>query len=85
MKSNQRENGIEFGDGSHIIYVNGAYSGDDAFGRLMKDFKYKNSEELFYSELAKGVRHFKEGEGRKMVCEAVENYAKKYAAKIEAE
>ena len=27
-----------FNDGSHMIYVNGAYHGDDDIGRLMSDF-----------------------------------------------
>ncbi len=80
-----RENGEEFPDGSHIIYVNGSYTGDDELGRLMKDFKCKNAKDMYYPELAEGVRHFKEKGGRTMVCEAVENFAKKYAAQIEAE
>ncbi len=54
-------------------------------GRLMKDFKCKNAKDMYYPELAEGVRHFKEEGGRAMVCEAVENFAKKYAAQIEAE
>ncbi len=33
---------------------------------------------MYYPELAKGVRHFKE-EGRRIMCEAVERYAKSYA------
>ena len=30
--------GEPFGDGEHILYVNGAYRGDDDIGRLMHDF-----------------------------------------------
>lgn len=33
-----RKPGEPFDDGSHLIYVNGAYSGDDDIGQLMKDF-----------------------------------------------
>ena len=65
-----------FDDGSHIVYVNGSYKGDDAIGRLMHDFGCKESKDIYYPELAKGVKHFKEEEGgRKIMCEAVEKYA----------
>jgi hypothetical protein len=69
-----------FDDGSHIIYVNGSYKGDDAIGKLMHDFGCKDSKDIYYPELAKGVKHFKEEEGgRKIMCEAVEKYAESYA------
>jgi hypothetical protein len=69
-----------FDDGSHIIYVNGSYKGDDAIGRMMHDFGCKDSKDFYYPELAKGVKHFKEEEGgRKIMCEAVEKYAERYA------
>ncbi len=32
------ETGEVFGDGSHIIYVNGRYEGNDDIGRMMRDF-----------------------------------------------
>lgn len=70
----------KFDDGSHIVYVNGSYKGDDAVGRLMHDFGCKKSKDIYYSELAKGVKHFKEEGGRKAMCEAVEKYAEKRAA-----
>ena len=68
-----------FDDGSHIVYVNGSYKGDDAIGRLIHDFGCKKSKDIFYSELAKGVKHFKEEGGRKIMCEAVEKYAEQRA------
>jgi predicted thioesterase len=64
-----------FDDGSHIIYVNGSYKGDDPIGRMMHDFGCKESKDIYYPELAKGVKHFKEEGGRKIMCEAVERYA----------
>ena len=64
-----------FDDGSHIVYVNGNYKGDDTVGRLMHDFSCKESKDMYYPELAKGVRHFKEEGGRERMCEAVEKYA----------
>ena len=69
-----------FNDGSHIIYVNGSYKGEDAIGKLMHDFGCKESKDIYYLELAKGVKHFKEEEGgRKIMSEAVEKYAQNYA------
>ena len=64
-----------FDDGSHIVYVNGNYKGDDTVGRLMHDFGCKEAKDMYYPELAKGVRHFKEEGGRERMCEAVEKYA----------
>lgn len=69
-----------FGDGSHIIYVNGSYKGDDAIGKLVSDFHQTDSENMYYSELADGVEHYKETEkGRGNMSEAVEKYAREYA------
>jgi len=70
-----RETGEEFDDGSHIIYVNGKYKGNDDIGLLIKDFHCKKSSKIHYSELAEGVRYYKETEeGRDTMCEAVEKY-----------
>ncbi len=70
------ETGQKFNDGSHIVYVNGKYRGDDPIGRLMEDFRAKSSTVMNYKELADGVHHFKETEkGRDLMCEAVRKYA----------
>lgn len=69
-----------FDDGSHIVYVNGSYKGDDAIGKLMHDFGCRESKDMYYPELAKGVKHFKEEEGgRKIMCESVERYGDRRA------
>ena len=68
-----------FDDGSHIVYVNGNYKGDDTIGRLMHDFGCKEAKDMYYPELAKGVKHFKEEGGRERMCEAVEKYADRRA------
>ena len=74
------ETGEPLDDGSYIIYVNGAYKGDDEIGRLMHDFHSLKSEEMNYKELADGLHHFKEtGKGRDTMCEAVVEFAKEYA------
>ena len=44
----------------------------------MYDFGCEESKDIYYPELAEGVKHFKEEEGgRKVMCEAVEKYADK--------
>ena len=59
-----QEAGTLFGDGSHIIYVNGNYKDDsDPFGKLIHDFRCTSAVDIFYQELANPVRHFKEMEG----------------------
>lgn len=56
------EERVLFGDGSHILYVNGAYRGEDAIGRLMHDFCCTDPDEMHYEALARKARHFKEDE-----------------------
>ena len=81
-----RETGEIFEDGSHIVYVNGNYKGDDEIGQLMNDFHQTDPDNMHYEELAQGVKHFKEvEEGRDTMCEAVQEYAEKYALKQRTE
>ena len=77
------ETGVYFGDGSHIIYVNGSYKDDnDPIGRLMHDFRCVSSVDMFYPELAKQVQYFKETEGgREIMCQVFEDLAEKRAEK----
>ncbi len=82
IRRNIDETKHPFTDGSHIIYVNGSYEADDALGMLVKDFRNREAKEMHYSELAEGVRYFKEEEGREAMCEAVERYAEKYANRV---
>ena len=73
-----KETGREFGDGSHIIYVNGRYNGNDEIGMLIHDFKCLNSEEVYNSALAAGIKQYKETEGgRKEMSDIVERYGNK--------
>ena len=73
------ETGTYFGDGSHIIYVNGSYKDDnDPVGRLMHDFRCLSSADMFYPVLARAVEYFKETEGgREVVCQIFEDLAEK--------
>lgn len=79
-----KETGAAFGDGSHIIYVNGSYKNDEEpIGKLMHDFRCTSSIDMFYPVLANQVRYFKETEGGKeIVCKTFEELADKRAEKI---
>lgn len=52
-----------FNDGSHIIFVNGQYNGNDNIGKLMHDFRCRDAEDMNYSVLADKVKYFKMDEG----------------------
>ncbi|MCM1124705.1 MAG: PD-(D/E)XK nuclease family transposase [Eubacterium sp.] len=73
------ETGVYFGDGSHIIYVNGSYKDDnDPVGKLMHDFRCVSSVDMFYPELAEQVKFFKETKGgREIMCQVFEDLAEK--------
>jgi hypothetical protein len=75
-----RETGEAFGDGAHIIHVNGKYRGKDDFGKLAHDFNCKKADNIYFKPLADGVRHFKETEeGRDAMCESFTKLADKVA------
>lgn len=68
------ETGESFGDGSHIIYVNGAYRDDTPLGKLMHDFSCSNPGDMNYKVLAERTRYFKEHkEGLESMCKVVED------------
>ncbi len=62
-----------FGDGSHILYVNGAWRDDSPLGRLMHDFSCTDPADMHYNVLAQRVRFFKESKkGVAIMCKAME-------------
>ena len=66
--------GERFEDGSHILYVNGAYRGDTPVGRLMHDFSCTDAKDMYYGTLASRVKFFKESkEGIEIMCKAMED------------
>ena len=73
------ETGEVFGDGSHIIYVNGRYEGNDDIGWMMRDFHQCRPEQIKSETLSKAVAYYKEKEGRGAMSEAVRKYAMEYA------
>ena len=63
-----------FGDEEHIVYVNGANEDSETeLGKLMHDFRCTNPDDMFFKELAKKPRYFKEtDEGVKAMCKVIE-------------
>ena len=56
------EDKTPFGDGTHIIFVNGEYRGDDAIGNLMNDFFCTGADQMKNEVLADRMTFFKETE-----------------------
>ena len=76
------ENKVLFGDGSHILYVNGKYRGDDEIGKLMHDFSCTNPEDMNYEALAKRARYYKQDEkGVATMCKIMEDMRNEAAKK----
>ena len=69
------EIGQLFDDAEHIVYVNGAYENDaDDIGKLMNDFRVSDPDRMYFPELAKRTRYFKEDEkGVATMCKAMED------------
>ena len=69
-----RETGQLFHDHAHIVYVNGAWRGDDAIGKLMHDFGCKDYRDMYNGDLASIVRHYKEEpEGVMKMCKIMQD------------
>ena len=75
-----------FGDGNHIIYVNGKFRDTNhPIGRLMHDFNCTKAADMFNDVLANEVKYFKETEGgRSQMCELLEEMREEAAAKAAA-
>lgn len=74
-----------FGDGAHIIYVNGAFRDlEHPVGRLMHDMNCTDPDKILNPLLAKEVRYLKETEGGKIqMCRAFEEVARESAKEAE--
>ena len=78
------ENKVLFGDGSHIIYVNGKYRGNDEIGKLMHDFSCTNPDDMNYEALAQKARYYKQDEkGVAAMCKIMEDMRNEAAQKAE--
>ena len=68
------ETGERFEDGTHILYVNGAYRDESPIGKLMHDFSCTNPSDMYYGVLADRVKFFKESkEGIAVMCKSMED------------
>ena len=67
------EAGLEFGDGTHVIYVNGATRSTTEIGKLVHDLLCRDAAEMYFDVLRKQVSQFKKSEeGRRKMCKAME-------------
>ena len=61
------------GDGTHIIYVNGATRSATEIGKLVHDLWCRDAAEMYFDILRKQVSQFKNSEeGRHVMCKAME-------------
>ena len=80
----RREDGTgEFlGDGTHIIYVNGATRSETEIGKLVHDLLCPDASEMYFEVLRKQVRQFKNSEeGRYVMCKAMEELGARRGAR----
>ena len=62
-----------FNDRAHILYVNGAYRGNDPLGDLMHDFCCNDPDDMKNAMLAEASRYYKENpKGVEIMCKAME-------------
>ena len=62
-------NGERLGDGTHLLYANAAYRGDDPLGSLMRDFCESDPDKIRDGMLRERVQYFKRTpEGVKEMC-----------------
>ena len=75
-----------FGDGTHIIYVNGATRSATEIGKLVHDLLCRDAAKMYFDVLRKRVSQFKNSEeGRRTMCEAVERIAERRGARVKHE
>ena len=68
-----KEAAEDFGDGSHIIYVNSAIRDETALGRLMHDFFCTDPKDMYYKILADRSGYFKKSEkGVRTMCQMMQ-------------
>lgn len=67
------EDGLEFGDGTHYIYVDSSQHTDTKLGKLMHDFRCKNPDDMGDNVLTNRIRVLKEtAEGVETMCREME-------------
>ena len=66
-----------FGDGTHIIYVNGAYKSQNALGKLVQDFHCRDPKKMNYNELAERSNYLKYLKGATKMGDSFEKFVQK--------
>ena len=75
-----------FGDGAHILYVNGEYRDDSDIGKLMHDFNCTDAADMNFPILAEKTRYLKENpRGVSEMCKAMEDLRTESLAEGRAE
>ena len=73
-----------FGDGSHIIYVNGEIRDNTELGYLMQDFFCSDPKKMHYEAFAERAGYFKETkEGKSGMCKLMEDFVQKCSKEAE--
>ena len=69
----EKVSGERLGDGTHIIYVNGATRSESDIGKLVHDLLCPDASAMYFEVLRKQVSQFKNSEaGRHVMCKAME-------------
>ena len=76
-----------FNDGEHILYVNGEITDPEtALGRLMHDFSCTDPDNMYYEELARKAKYFKEHkEGVRYMSGVMEAYKEEITREVTRE
>ena len=68
-----KDSGLDLGDGTHIVYVNGATRSATELGKLVHDLLCRDAAKMYFDVLRKQVSQFKNSEeGRHTMCKAME-------------
>ena len=73
------ETGEKFGDGSHILYVNGECVDDTALGKLMHDFHCVNPDDMAYPVLREKAQYLKKDQKGVMHMSKIMDEIRAYA------
>ena len=75
----------DFGDGTHVIYVNCTAKGDSDVCKLIHDLLCHDVDEMYFGALRERVSEFKKSEeGRRVMCKAMERIKAEGVAEGEA-
>lgn len=77
------DTGKPFGDGEHILYVNGEYRGSSDIGKLMHDFNCTDADDMNFELMADRTRYLKENpEGVSQMCKVIEDMRKEERTEV---